>query len=188
MTNGRSGIGPITAFDASDWPVRIAGEVKDWDPATALDRRAAKRMDRFVVALVASLEAAADAGPMLVRMAWETAPVWARALAGLLNCAMVRAAAGPRLQGLSPFIPRVLTNWRPVKLPALGARGPVVVSTACATGNHSIGEALRAIRKGDADLVIAGGAEPRCCHGYWWIHGHEGLVQHNDEPERASPL
>ena len=194
VTNGRSGIGPITAFDASDWPVRIAGEVKNWDPVTALDRRATKRMDRFMqFAMVAALEAVADAGLEVgdEGLGDRTGVYVGSGIGGIAElCDGAERLLNQGYKGLSPFfIPRVLTNLAAGQIAmALGARGPsLCVSTACATGNHSIGEALRAIRKGDADVVIAGGAEasvlPMGIGGFMVM---KALSKHNDEPERAS--
>ena len=166
VLEGRSGIGPITAFDASDWPVRIAGQIDGFDAEAALGRRAAKRMDRFMqFAMVASQEAIADAGlepgdDGLGDRAGVYVGSGIGGIAELVDGAEKMAEGG--VKGLSPFfIPRVLTNLAAGHIAmAVGARGPsLCVSTACATGNHSIGEAMRAIRAGDADLVLAGGAE-----------------------------
>ena len=194
VSNGRSGIGLITAFDASEWPVRIAGEVKDWDASTALDRRAAKRMDRFMqFAMVASLEAVADAGLEVGEdgLGDRVGVYVGSGIGGIAElCDGAEKLSAQGYKGLSPFfIPRVLTNLAAGQIAMkLGARGPsLCVSTACATGNHSIGEGLRAIRKGDADVIIAGGAEasvlPMGIGGFMVM---KALSKHNEEPERAS--
>ena len=194
VSNGRSGIGVITAFDASDWPVQIAGEVKNWDANTALDRRAAKRMDRFMqFAMVSSLEAVADAGLEVGEdgLGDRVGVYVGSGIGGIAElCDGAEKLTNQGYKGLSPFfIPRVLTNLAAGQIAMkLGARGPsLCVSTACATGNHSIGEGLRAIRKGDADVIIAGGAEasvlPMGIGGFMVM---KALSKHNDEPERAS--
>lgn len=191
---GRSGIGRIGAFDASDWPVQIAGEVKNWNPTEALDRKAVKRMDRFMqFALVASLEAVKDAGlEMGEEGLGDRAGVYVGSGIGGLD-ELVRGADSvdeSGWKGLSPFfIPRVLTNLAAGQVAMrLGARGPsLCVSTACATGNHSIGEAMHAIRRGEADIVVAGGAEASVLPiGIGGFMVMKALSKRNDDPEHAS--
>ena len=194
VCEGRSGIGAITAFDATDWPVQIAGEVKGWDPATALDRKAVKRMDRFMqFALVASLEAVADAGLEVgTEGLGDRAGVYVGSGIGGLDELVggANSVAESGWKGLSPFfIPRVLTNLAAGQIAMkLGARGPsLCVSTACATGNHSIGEAMHAIRRGEADVVVAGGAEASVLPiGIGGFMVMKALSKRNDDPERAS--
>ena len=194
VTEGRSGIGLITAFDASDWPVRIAGEVKGFDPLASLGRRAAKRMDRFMqFAMVAAMEALDDAGlepgeDGLGDRAGVYVGSGIGGIAELVDGSEKMADQG--VKGLSPFfIPRVLTNLAAGHIAmAIGARGPsLCVSTACATGNHSIGEALRVIRSGEADLVLAGGSEasilPMGLGGFMVM---KALSKSNDDPQAAS--
>jgi 3-oxoacyl-[acyl-carrier-protein] synthase II len=194
VTEGRSGIGAITAFDTTGWPVRIAGQVNGFDAAAVLGRRSAKRMDRFMqFALVASLEAVADAGltPGEEGLG-DRAGVYVGSgiggIAELVSGADGMAESG--YKGLSPFfIPRVLTNLAAGHIAmATGARGPsLCVSTACATGNHSIGEAMHVIRSGRADIILAGGAEasvqPIGVGGFMVMRA---LSKNNDNPESAS--
>lgn len=194
VCEGRSGIGLITSFDATDWPVQIAGEVKDWDPASALDRKAVKRMDRFMqFAMVASLEAVADAGLDVGDDGLgDRAGVYVGSGIGGLDELVGGAdsVSESGWKGLSPFfIPRVLTNLAAGQVAMkLGARGPsLCVSTACATGNHSIGEAMLAIRRGEADIVIAGGAEASVLPiGIGGFMVMKALSKRNEEPEMAS--
>lgn len=194
VTAGRSGIGAITAFDASEWPVRIAGQVNDWDGREILGPRAFKRMDRFMqFAQVSANEAIADAGlePGENGLGDRAGVFVGSGIGGLAE--LVKGASDIEesgWKGLSPFfIPKVLTNLAAGQIAmAIGARGPsLCVSTACATGNHSIGEALRTIRAGDADLIIAGGAEasilPMGIGGFMVM---KALSKRNDDPERAS--
>ena len=191
---GRSGIGRIRAFDATDWPVQIAGEVKNWVAADALDRKAVKRMDRFMqFALAASLEAVADAGLDIGEDGLgDRAGVYVGSGIGGLD-ELVRGAGSVQesgWKGLSPFfIPRVLTNLAAGQVAMkLGARGPsLCVSTACATGNHSIGEAMHAIRRGEADVIVAGGAEASVLPiGIGGFMVMKALSKRNDDPEHAS--
>jgi 3-oxoacyl-[acyl-carrier-protein] synthase II len=191
---GRSGIDRITAFDASDWPVQIAGEVKGWAAADAFDRKIARRMDRFMqFAMVAAKEAVADSGlDVGPDGLGDRAGVYVGSgiggLAELVDGADGVAESGWR--GLSPFfIPRVLTNLAAGQVAmSLGARGPsLCVSTACATGNHSIGEAMHAIRRGEADVIVAGGAEASVLPiGIGGFMVMKALARRNDEPQQAS--
>jgi 3-oxoacyl-[acyl-carrier-protein] synthase II len=194
ITAGRSGIGRITNFDAADWPVQIAGEVRGWDPLSVLDRRSIKRMDRFMqYALAASLEAVEDAGlepgeEGLGDRAGVYVGTGIGGLAEIVKGAVNFEAEGYR--GLTPFfIPRALTNLAAGQVAMkIGARGPsLCVSTACATGNHSIGEAWRNIRSGGADLIVAGGAEagvlPVGIAGFMVM---KALSKRNDDPATAS--
>jgi 3-oxoacyl-[acyl-carrier-protein] synthase II len=194
ITAGRSGIGRITNFDASDWPVQIAGEVRGWDPLSVLDRRSVKRMDLFMqYAVAASLEAVADAGlePGEGGLGDRAGVYVGTGIGGLAE--IVRGAVNFEAEGyrgLTPFfIPRALTNLAAGQVAMrLGARGPsLCVSTSCATGNHSIGEAWRNIRSGGADIIVAGGAEasvlPVGIAGFMVM---KALSKRNDDPETAS--
>jgi len=194
VTEGRSGIDLITAFDTAEWPVRIAGEVSGFDPTEALGRRAAKRMDRFMqFAVVASKEALADAGleagdDVLGDRMGIYVGSGIGGIAELVDGAEGMVERG--YKGLSPFfIPRVLTNLAAGHIAMeLGARGPsLCVSTACATGNHSIGEALHAIRDGAADVILAGGAEAAVLPiGIGGFMVMKALSKRNDDPQGAS--
>jgi 3-oxoacyl-[acyl-carrier-protein] synthase II len=194
VSEGRSGIGSISAFDASDWPVQIAGEVLDFDPQEILGRRAARRMDRFMqFAVVASLEALSDAGIEAGEdgLGERTGVYVGSGIGGIAE--LVDGAEGMvdrGYKGLSPFfIPRVLTNLAAGHVAMeVGARGPsLCVSTACAAGNHSIGEALRAIRAGNADVILAGGAEAAVLPiGIGGFMVMKALSKRNDDPQAAS--
>ncbi|MFH1468900.1 MAG: beta-ketoacyl-ACP synthase II [Pseudomonadota bacterium] len=193
MLAGRSGIGPITRFDAGGWPVRIAGEVRGFEPAAHFGHAELKRLDRFTqFALVAAVEAVADAGLSLPGAAPERVGVYLGTGIGGLGeieaSALALAAEGPK--GVSPFfLPRILTNMAAGQVALrFGAQGPsLCVSTACAAGNHSIGEAWRVIRSGEADVVLAGGAEacidPVAVAGFLVMRS---LSRRNDDPARAS--
>jgi len=165
MVAGTSGIGPITRFDPSEMPVRIAGEVIGFDPIERLSRREAKRMDRFCqFAVVASDEAVIHAG-----LDWEAEDserigvVFGSGIGGLSE--ILRGHAGyleRGWKGMSPFfIPRSLTNIAAGHLAMrYDAQGPnICVTTACASGNHALGEAMHIIQRDEADVIVAGGAE-----------------------------
>ena len=193
MVAGVSGIGPITRFDCSGWPVRMAGEVDDFDPVELLGRRQAKRMDPFMqYAAVAADEALADSGLDMSALDPERVGAYVGTGVGglteLLSGHEDYVREGPR--GVSPFyIPRSLTNlaagWIAMRL---GAKGPnLAVTTACASGNHSIGEAGRAIRAGDADVIFAGGAEaPIYSAAVAGFMVMKALSKSSDDPARAS--
>lgn len=194
---GRSGVGPLTAFDASDWAVRIAAQADDFDPGVVLDRRQVRRHDRFSqFAMAACLEAARHAGfgdgfGHDERLSERTGVYLGSGIGGIGEIETGSVALqdrGPK--GLSAFfIPRSLGNLASGQVAiALQARGPSLnVSTACATGNHSIGEAARAIRAGDADVILAGGAEapitPVSLAGFMVMRA---LSKHNEDPGMAS--
>jgi 3-oxoacyl-[acyl-carrier-protein] synthase II len=194
---GRSGVGPLTRFDCTDWPVRIAAQVDNFDPSGFLDRRALKRHDPYSrFAMAAALEAARDAGfpdGFLHDQALsERAGVYiGSGIGGITE--IETGSLGLQADGwrrVSPFfIPRSLGNLATGQIAIrLGARGPgLCINTACATGNHSIGEAWRLIRSGDADVVLAGGAEapitPVSVAGFMAM---KTLSKRNDDPATAS--
>jgi 3-oxoacyl-[acyl-carrier-protein] synthase II len=193
LIQGRSGIGPITHFDATDWPVRIAGEVKDFDPSVRVGPKADRRMDLFsMYAVAAAREAVRDAGLDGDQPLGERAGVYVGSGIGgireIAHKALIFDDKGAR--GLSPFfIPKSLTNLAGGHVAIEhGASGPsLCISTACATGNHSIGEAWRVIRSGDADVVIAGGAEGAVDGlGLAGFMRMRALSKRNDDPETAS--
>ena len=190
---GRSGVGPITQFDASGLPVRIAGELKNFDPTRHIDFKAARRMARCSQVAIAMAQAAlADAGLSLPLADEERVGV----LVGSAGGGLDRAIAGIdtfRAKGLARINPFILTSAS-VNMPShhvshwAGARGPIsTVVAACATGTQAVGEAAEIIRRGAADVVICGGVEAL-------IHlapiagfcAMRALSARNDEPERAS--
>ena len=195
MIEGRSGVARITQFDPSRLTTTIAAEVKDFDPSAVLDRKEQRRNDRYVqFALVASREAMIQAGlPERLEgdLAERTGVIVGTGIGGIRTLAdqiLLMAEKGP--DRMSPFlIPMAISNLAAgVIAIVFGPQGPnFSVVSACATGGHSIGEAWETIRRGDADVMIAGGTEAT---------GHEALVggfasmralsTRNDEPERAS--
>ena len=190
---GRSGVGPISLFDASDYPVTFAGEVKGFDPQPWIEAKEVKKLDRFLqFGLVAAHMAVADAGVEITdKNARDVAVYIGSGVGGLQSMADAMTLLnerGPRR--ISPFvIPRILVNMAAGHVSiALGAKGPNFSHvSACATGNHSIGEAFRLIQYGDAKIAVAGGAEasvvPLSVAGFARMRA---LSVRNDDPARAS--
>src|SRR5580765_8060924 len=189
---GQSGIDWITAFDASEFPVRVAAEVKDFDPAGVAPPKEARRLDRNVLlALGAAQEAVADAkldgvySPDRVGILFGTA---IGGIAGIVAQVDVLRERGP--DRVAPtFIPNVLVDTASGQLAiSLGFRGPNYAPvSACATGSTAVGEAAELIKRGDADAVLAGGGEA-CLHplilaGFCAMRG---LVAEDEHPPRAS--
>ncbi|HHD10912.1 MAG TPA: beta-ketoacyl-[acyl-carrier-protein] synthase II [Deltaproteobacteria bacterium] len=193
ITAGKSGISTITRFDATDFPIRIAGEVKDFDPSPYIEKKELKKMDLFIqYAVVAACEAFEDSGYRITEENAERVGVYIGAgiggLPAIEHWHNVLKEKGP--SRITPFfIPMVIINLASGQVSIkLGAKGPNSCAvTACATGAHSIGDAFRLIQTGEADCMIAGGAEstitPLCIAGF---NAMKALSQRNDEPERAS--
>ncbi len=165
LVNGRSGIGPITRFDASAFPVKVAGEVKDFDPEQFIEKKEIKKMDLFIqYAMAAAQFAMEDSG---LRITDENAErVGVLVGAGLGGLPTIEKYHTALLEGgykkITPFfIPMLIINLAPGHISIkYGAKGPNVSSvSACATGTHSIGDAYHIIKRGDADAMIAGGTE-----------------------------
>jgi len=193
LTAGVSGAGPITAFDASEFPVRIACEVKDFDPLAYMDRKLARRTARpGQFALAVARQAVADAG--LDFEAEETSRVGIVLNTGGGGMGEIAGGShrffekGPR--SLSPFlVPTVMPNSISCLVSIeLGVRGPVITSTAaCASGNMALWEAHRLLKTGDADVIIAGGVEAIITPLPFAALGRMGaLSRRNDDPQRAS--
>src|SRR6516225_9154381 len=165
LVAGKSGIGPITKFDASAFTSRIAGEVRGFTPENYLDKKDVKKMDTFIhYAVAASSEALSDSGLRIDAGNAERVGVYIGSGIGGLplfeSTHRDYLEKGPRR--ISPFfIPGMIINLAAGQVSILtGAKGPnLAVATACATGNHAIGEALRLIRDGYADAMIAGGTD-----------------------------
>src|SRR5881409_3160394 len=188
---GESGIDWIRAFDASELPVRIAAEVKDFDPTQVASPKEVRKLERNVLlSLGAAREAMGDAGlngfdPMRVGIVFGTA---IGGVNGLLDQEEIRRERGA--DRVSPnFLPNVLVDSASGQLAiSLGIKGPnYAVVSACATGSHAIGEAAELIRRGDADAVLAGGGEA-CMHplilaGFVSMRG---LAEEDEHPPRAS--
>lgn len=193
LLQGQSGIGPITRFDASDLPTRIAGEVKDFNAEDYIDKKEIKKMDLFIqFAIGAADEALKDSGLQITDANAERVGVLVGA--GLGGLPTIEKYHEAYLEGgykkISPFfIPMLITNLAPGHISMrCGAKGPNLSSvSACATGTHSIGDAYQIIRRGDADAMIAGGTEstitPLAVGGFAVMRA---LSTRNDDPRSAS--
>ncbi|MSP61736.1 MAG: beta-ketoacyl-[acyl-carrier-protein] synthase II [Myxococcales bacterium] len=196
LLEGRSGIGPITHFDTTDFATKIAGEVKGFDPTKWIEPREAKHLDPFVqFGLAAADMAVADAGldkAMISAEADRVGVYVGSGLGGVTSIERTHKALvekGPR-RGMSPyFVPMIIVNITPGHISIrTGARGPNMSHvSACSTGAHSIGEAQRTILRGDADVMIAGGCEATITPlGVGGFNAMRALSTRNDEPLRAS--
>ncbi len=193
LLEGKSGVGPITLFDAGALPSRIAGEVKGFDPKQYIEHKELKKTDRFVqFALAASGYAMADSGFEVNDANRERVGVMIGSGIGGLGIIeqthRVVLERGP--DRISPFfIPALISNMAAGQVSIrYGARGPnSSPCTACTTGLHAVGDAFRAIRDGYADAMIAGGTEAVVTLlGVGGFCAMRALSQRNDEPERAS--
>ena len=192
---GESGIGPITRFDTSEYPTKIAGEVRGFEPTRWIAKKEVRQMDLFIqYAIAGAALAVADAGlderppPDPERFG-----VFVGAgLGGISTLESTIAALrdkGPR-HGISPyFVPAIIVNLAAGQISIRhGAKGPNLSHvSACSTGAHSIGEAFRTITHGTADVMIAGGTESTVSPlGIGGFCSSRALSTRNDEPTRAS--
>ncbi len=196
LVAGTSGIGPITHFDATDYPVKFAGEVKNFEPSDYVDGKEVKKMDRFIhFAIAAAGFALKDAGLDFTTMsAEEQERAGVMIGSGIGGLPQIEATTltlherGPRR--VSPFfIPSVLSNLAAGQVSIyFGRKGPHNCPvTACATGASAIGDAARIIERGDADVVVAGGAEAAITGlGIAGFAAAKALSKRNDDPEKAS--
>ncbi len=193
LTQGRSGIGPITRFDTTDYACKIAGELKGFNPEDWVARKDVKKMDLFILyALAASEIALRDGGFQVSPAEADRVGVFiGSGIGGLPSIERQHAALlkeGPRR--ISPFfIVGLIVNMASGQVSIrFGAKGPNQAScTACATGSHAIGDAFEIIKRNDADVMIAGGAEgvitPLCVGGFAAMRA---LSTRNDDPPGAS--
>src|SRR5881398_1202012 len=189
---GSSGAGEITAFDHSDYSVHFACELKEFDPTNWIDRKAARRMDRFAqMILAAARQAEADSGVDIAAEPDRFGASIATGIGGLQSyqqCYHVLLTKGP--DRVSPFsIPSIIPNmgagWVSIEL---GTKGPLMSQcTACAASNMAIGDARDEIRMGRADVMLAGGTEaPITEVGIAGFDAMRALSRRNDDPGRAS--
>jgi 3-oxoacyl-[acyl-carrier-protein] synthase II len=190
---GKSGIGPITRFDASLFSARIAGEVKGFDPLQFVDKKDVKKMDVFIQFALAASQFAVDDARLLVtsEIADSVGVFIASGIGGFQTIEREHQElmkGGPRR--ISPFfIPASIINLAAGQVSIrFNARGPnLATCTACTASAHAIGEAFEIIRRGDADIMIAGGSEAAITPlGVGGFAAMRALSTRNDEPERAS--
>ncbi len=193
LLEGKSGIGRIRRFDPTAFASQIAGEVWDFDPLQWLSNKDVRKTDRFIqFAVAASFKALEDAGlPIPVPEGDRTGVLIGVGMSGLETleeAQRILETKGPKR--ISPFtIPRLIVNLAPGQVSILtGARGPNLCSvSACATGAHSIGDAARLVMLGDADVMLAGGAEAAVTPlGVAGFAAMRALSTRNDDPEHAS--
>jgi 3-oxoacyl-[acyl-carrier-protein] synthase II len=193
LVEGRSGIARITAFDPSEISCRIAGEVKGFDPANYMDRKMARRIGRYAqFSIAATHEALAQSGLDLAQE--DPSRIACIVSSAIADFPMVETemqkifAQGKR--SISPFtVPRVSTSMAAGNIALeFGLTGvSYSLSSACATGSHSIANAMMLLRLGMADVVLAGGAEAAICDTFVSAYiAMRALSSRNDEPERAS--
>src|SRR5687768_16794996 len=193
IVNGRSGIGPITHFDASTFTTRIAGEVRDFDVTRWVSPKDAKKMEQFIhYGVAASMMAMQDANLVVDDSNAERIGALIGSgiggLVGIEEQTIKYHEGGARK--ISPFyVPSTIINMLPGQVSLLtGIKGPNFSAvSACATSNHSIGMAMRMIQYGDADVMVAGGAErgssPTSVAGFCSM---KAMSTRNDDPARAS--
>lgn len=193
LVAGKPGVGPMTLCDPTDYPCRIAGEVRDFDPSQYLDNREARRMARFSQLAVAAGMRAVESSSldMSKEDAFRVGVMLGNGNGGFPtleeNCRVLATRGGMRM---SPFFfPMILPNMAAANVSRVtGAKGfNSTTTTACAASNQAMGEALEVIRRGVADVVLAGGAEAGISQlGLAGFAVMRALSTRNDEPEKAS--
>ncbi|QSO53819.1 beta-ketoacyl-ACP synthase II [Alicyclobacillus curvatus] len=193
LTAGKSGISRIDEMDTSDYPVHIGGVVRDFDPERYIDKKEARRLDRFTqFAIGAATQALEDSGLKITPENEHRVGVYIGSGIGgihtLLENYRVLLERGPKR--VSPFVvPMMIANIASGQISIMfGAKGPNSTAvTACATGTHAIGDAAKIIERGSADCMIAGGAEAAIVDlALAGFSNAKALSVRNDEPERAS--
>jgi 3-oxoacyl-[acyl-carrier-protein] synthase II len=193
LKQGKSGIGPITRFDTTGYPTRIAGEVRNFDEGRYVDKKEARRLDPYLkYAIATSVMAVEDAALDATKVESTRFGVCIGSGIGGITT-LIEGEDARRTKGVdrvSPFVvPMLIINMASGLVSMrFGAKGPnSSVVTACATGNHAIGDAFKIIERGDADVMIAGGAEamivPLTIAGFCSM---KAMSTRNDEPEKAS--
>jgi 3-oxoacyl-[acyl-carrier-protein] synthase II len=191
---GKSGIAPITLFDASQFRARIAGEVKAFDPLRWLDKKKVREMDRFAQFAIAAAKIAVDDASLVLATDEEKNRAGCFIGSGIGGLATLEEAKRTLLEKgpgrLSPYsIPGLIANMAAGQVSmAHGLRGPSYCNTsACSSGAHAVGEATEWIRRGRADVMVAGGAEATVTPvGIGSFAAMMALSKRNDAPEKAS--
>ncbi|MCJ8010564.1 beta-ketoacyl-ACP synthase II [Paenibacillus sp. KQZ6P-2] len=191
---GKSGVSRIESFDVSEYPTQIAASIKDFNPEEFMDRKEARKMDRFVQLAVAAGKAAMENSGLDIQKDADPDRVGVSIGSGIGGLGTwedqhnILLEKGPKR--VSPFfIPMMIANMASGQLSImLGAKGPNTTPvTACATGSHAIGDSYKLIQRGDADVMICGGAEatirPTGMAGFCAMRA---MSTRNDDPEKAS--
>ncbi|MBN3526140.1 beta-ketoacyl-ACP synthase II [Paenibacillus apiarius] len=194
LLEGKSGVSRVEAFDVTDYPTQIAASVKDFNPEAYMDKKEARRMDRFVQFAVAASKNALEDAKLNVKE--QTDPdrvgvIVGSGIGGLGTWEEQHTILMEKgVKRVSPFfIPMMIANMASGQVSmTVGARGPNTAAvSACATGTHSIGDAFKIIQRGDADVMICGGAEATIRPiGMAGFCSMRAMSTRNDEPERAS--
>jgi len=193
LCNGKSGIGKITRFDTSDYAVKIAAEVNDFNPQDFIEPKLARHLDPFVqYAMAAATMAVKESGLAIDDANAARVGVFTgNGIGGLSTIEKyhkISLERGPRK--ITPFfIPMVISNLSAGQISILyGLKGPnLSVTTACAAGTHAVGEAFRSISRGDCDMAITGGSESTVCPlAVGGFNAMKALSRNNENPEKAS--
>ena len=193
LCDGRSGVGPISRFDSTEFSTRIAAEVKDFDPLKWFDKKDLKKMDFFIYYAVAAADFAMKQSGLVIDPA-VSERVGVFIGSGIGGFTVIEREHKALLEGgprkISPFfIPSSIINLAAGQVSIrFGARGPnSAPCTACSSGAHAVGDAFRVISRGDADAMICGGSEAAITPmGVGGFAAMRALSTRNDEPERAS--
>jgi 3-oxoacyl-[acyl-carrier-protein] synthase II len=190
---GKSGIGPITKFDSSSYKSRIAGEIKNFDPAQFVIKQEIRRYDNFILYAVASSEMAMADAKLTIspELSVRTGVIIGSAIGGLATIEEeLRNVLSDTPRKISPFaVPAILANLASGHVSIrFGAKGPINCAvTACAAGTSAIGDAYKTIAHGDADIMITGGVEAAITKlAVGGFAAMRALSQRNDEPQKAS--
>ena len=196
IVNGKSGAGPITQFDASKFKTQFACEVKDFDPLKIMDRKEARKCDRYcLLAIDAAKQAIADAAMDLDQVDKNRIGViFAAGIGGiktfdeeLLSYAKTKDSIGPKFNPF--FIPKMIADIASGQISILyGFNGPNYTTTsACASSSNALADAFNLVRLGKADMILGGGAEAAICAcGVGGFNAMHALSTRNDDPEHAS--
>ena len=193
LCDGKSGVGLITRFDTTDYAVKIAAEVKDFNPEDFIEPKLARHLDAFVQYAVAAAGMALEESGLTIddTNATRVGVFTGNGIGGLSTIEKyhnVVLERGPRK--ITPFfIPMVISNMSAGQISILyGAKGPnLSLTTACAAGTHAVGEAFRSIVRGDCDVAITGGSESTVCSlAVGGFNAMKALSRSNESPEKAS--
>jgi 3-oxoacyl-[acyl-carrier-protein] synthase II len=193
LCKGKSGIGNITRFDTSDYAVKIAAEVNDFNPQDFIEPKLARHLDPFVQYAMAAARMAVEESGLVIDDANATrvGVFTGNGIGGLSTIEKyhkISLERGPRK--ITPFfIPMVISNLSAGQISILyGAKGPnLSVTTACAAGTHAVGEAFRSISRGDCDVAVTGGSESTVCPlAVGGFNAMKALSRNNENPEKAS--